>query len=276
MVPLELQPKDDHPELRDDFKHPDLPKYATDSRPRIVALLLGMVEEWKRRDRPAGSRSFGGFEGLVRIAGGVLELFGFRQYLTNRTAWLGGADDDGQDERAFVDAWAALPDPGRPRTPGDLLEVARPLELFAWVLSRPPAGQVALFGRKILKKLVDRPVGVWIIRRTESGNASLYRLERGVPDRTEESEDSEVRSSSHTREDGWSDGAAQSGREPEGHPVPPRPPASASTARTPVDAAQQQDLDEPDLRFDDSEALEGETPGDGGTGLDPDLDGDEP
>lgn len=272
VVPLELQPKDDKPELRTDFKHPDLPKYATDSRPRIVALLLGMVEEWKRRDRPPGSRSFGGFEGLVRIAGGVLELFGFQQYLTNRIAWLGGADDDGQDERAFVDAWAASPEPGRSRTPGDLLEVARPLDLFAWVLARPPAGQVALFGRKILKKLVDRPVGPWIIRRTESGNASLYRLERGIPDPAEESEDSEVHSSSHAREEDGPEGPAQRGWEPKGPPVPPKPPESGSTART-VGGAAQQPPDEPELRFNDDE---GETPPHGDRSLDPDVAGDEP
>jgi Bifunctional DNA primase/polymerase, N-terminal len=61
-VPIVLQPCDDAPERRSDFRHRDLRAYVREKRRTVLECLLGMIANWEETGQPAGEVRLGGFE----------------------------------------------------------------------------------------------------------------------------------------------------------------------------------------------------------------------
>lgn len=184
-VPIVLQPKDEHPELRpaDDYRHAEPFAYALERRRQILEALIGIVEAWKAAGRPPPPSHvrMGGFERWLEAVCGALWHAGGTQTLANYAAWCACADDESADADVLIDAWAVRHG-DQPITATQILELVRAAGVFRDVLARPTeAGQLVALARKVLTPLTDRPVRGWIVRRTPSGSASTYHLARANP-----------------------------------------------------------------------------------------------
>lgn len=178
MVPILLQPADDHPENRTDFVHPDVWQYAMEQRPLVLSCLMGMVETWKAAGRPRGSKPMGGFDEWAAAVGGIMEVFGYTKWLGNADTWRKEADPRSGDLRALVDEWKRSIQ--GTATAADLLKIAIRLELFPDVLrdvtDNPTKGQQTAFGMRVLARNVNVPVGEWIIKRSDLTRPATYYL----------------------------------------------------------------------------------------------------
>jgi hypothetical protein len=178
VVPVHLQPKDDHPEDRpaEDFRHADLRPYIRSVRRQVLAVLLGMVEVWKAAGRPLpeGTTPLGGFEEWARVVGGILQANGFRRWMANARAWRKVADLAGGELEGLVDLWAQRFG-DHPVKPKHLLRLAAEGELFE-DLRRSRDGGLNRLGR-LLKKSNNRPVGGHVVKLLTSGNNTSYYLQ---------------------------------------------------------------------------------------------------
>lgn len=179
-VPIVLAPKSDHPEMRDDFQHPDALAYAALRRPKVLGALLGMVDAWKAAGRPNMALRMGGFERWAAVVVSILRHAGATEVLANYRDWCRAANDQQADIEALVEAWAAKHGT-EPIPPGKILDLVESTGTFMSVLAKPtrPA-QLSSLGKIVLTPLVDRPVKNWIVRFAASGNNRLYRLEGGL------------------------------------------------------------------------------------------------
>ncbi|HET6441475.1 MAG TPA: bifunctional DNA primase/polymerase [Phycisphaerae bacterium] len=179
-VPILLEPRISHPELRDDFHHRDLRAHVQNRRRDILAALLGMVETWKANNRPGVRLRMGGFEAWSETVGGIMHSCGFNRWRENSFAWTCSADPDGQEVATFVGAWAEAHG-SRLVTASELTRTALDADLFGADLDkRNERGQATAMGAK-LRRMANRPVGEWIVRRVESAGSrpAQYYLEGG-------------------------------------------------------------------------------------------------
>jgi hypothetical protein len=184
-VPIVLQPKDDHPELRppEDYKHPESPAMSPERRRAVLEALLGIVEAWKAAacPLPPSHARIGGFERWSDAVCGTLFHAGGTQVLGNYREWCRCADDAHADAEALIDAWATRHETASV-TASQVLDLVMAAGVFRDVLSRPtPQGQLMALTRRVLIPLTDQPVHGWIVRRDASGSNGTYRLERSVP-----------------------------------------------------------------------------------------------
>ncbi len=184
-VPIVMQPKDGHPELRkpDDYQHPDPVRYALERRRRVLEACLGMVEAWLAAGRPAPPRSayLGGFERWSEAVCGVLWFAGATQVLGNYASWCACADDDSADADKLIELWAVRTGTAA-LTPKQILQLVKDADVYRDVQAKPTEqGQLVSLARKVLTPLTDRPVRGWIVRRMESGSSSSYCLVKACP-----------------------------------------------------------------------------------------------
>lgn len=177
-IPIKLQPQDDHPEDRVDFQHPDLSAYIDSVRPHVMACLVGAIELWRDAGRPSPSLTpLGGFESWAHAVGGALALIGFTGWRTNEKLWRRRADPTGEDRKALVVAWFARYGRG-PASAADLAVMARDGGLFPHCFtSTSDRAHQTSFSAKVLRKIIDQPIGDYVVRCDLAGTHSSYRLE---------------------------------------------------------------------------------------------------
>jgi hypothetical protein len=176
-VPIALQPKDEHPEERDDFKHPDIRGYARQRRRAVLEALLGIVIAWRDAGRPASPHMIrmGGFEEWVRVVGGVLALAGASTWMTNFSSWIRAGDEFAADAAVLVEHWLKVHGAAEV-TAANILAMARQLEVFPRVFVGVETGTAIRLARQVLNPLESRPVGGRLVKRRAHGNASRYWL----------------------------------------------------------------------------------------------------
>jgi len=170
IVPIWLEPHTSRPESRTDFVHPDIHDYARRARRVLVATLLGMTEAWIARGAPKGSVRLGGFESWASTIGGIMESAGADGWLANRDEWASGADEWGEHVQSLVEGWAeTLPEVA---SAAHLLALAERLDLFPDIMARPAGkGRETAFGMKVMRRLIDRPVCGYKIRKADMRGA---------------------------------------------------------------------------------------------------------
>jgi hypothetical protein len=116
-VPIKIVPLTDHPELRDEWKHPEQEQWITSHRADLLWALAVLVQRWIAKGRPgwagrpktesaAAIRPIGNYEAWCRIVGGILTSAGYSDFLENRSEVLSAADQDtGIWEVFFADWW---------------------------------------------------------------------------------------------------------------------------------------------------------------------------
>jgi len=176
-VPIQLQPNTPEPEARQDFLYPNLRAHIRTSRPRILAVLLGMIENWLEQGRPPHKNRLGGFEAWSETIGGILHANCFNRWRTNEADWRKSANPSAQEWEAFVEAWWDRHGP-TPASVLDLMRIAEDHNCFPDTLNRKTErGRVTAFGT-LLRRRVDTPIGEMLIRRHGYGTHSTYFLER--------------------------------------------------------------------------------------------------
>jgi hypothetical protein len=181
-VPIGLQPKDDRPEERNDFAHPNVREYARRRRRLVYAALLRLVQDWLRAGSPPPPSGvcMGGFEDFVRVIGGILHFAGATAWLTNYRAWVRSGDEFGADAAVLLDRWwNEYGD--REVTASAILGMVQELGVFPAVTGGPPQGAAVRLARQVLGPLEDRPVAIRRVRRRPFGNASRYWLTAVAP-----------------------------------------------------------------------------------------------
>ena len=172
-VPIRLESDVDQPELRTNFRHPDISQHAIEQRRLVLECLVGAVLNWLDARQPRGTVPMGGFDRWAYVVGGVLQNAGFSEWLGNATTWRDATDDYSADLHTFVESWMRFP---AYSTPAELVVVARDAGVFPKALDRPTErGQQTAIG-SILKKALGRVVCGYRIGSTSSGNARHYHL----------------------------------------------------------------------------------------------------
>lgn len=176
-VPIAFDPTDDHPELRTAYVHEDCYAWGLDCRRKILETILGAVEAWKAAGRPPPAQRMGGFERWCFAVLGPLGHVGATAALANYRDWCAVANDSDLETRCLIDAWARVHQT-TDITASQVLELVEQNDIFHAVLAKQSkAAQRSALAKIVLARIVDRPVGNWIVRRTSSGTNRLYHLQ---------------------------------------------------------------------------------------------------
>ncbi len=180
VVPVDLDPRMEHPEDRGGFRHPDLLAYVRRERPRLVVAALTILRAYCEAGKPSHGEAKGSYEDWDRLVRGAI-------------VWAGGVDplegvarvrDRGDVER---DQLRALHVAWRDALGDASVTVSRVLEaagssgalhdaLQAYGRGDKPVTAVLLGSR--LTKLRGRIVGEWILidEGTAHGGSRLWRV----------------------------------------------------------------------------------------------------
>lgn len=176
-IPVVLQPKTDQPEARTDFRHPDLREYVREVRRDVLSSLLSMIVAWKNGERILHPEAMGGFERWSQVVGGVLITGGFGHWMDNARAWRISANPEAEELRLFVNEWAEKYGESHV-LPSVLLALAEGLGLFNHALrAASEKARQSAFGKQVLARHLDSPVGLWFIRMHHQGNQKFFYLE---------------------------------------------------------------------------------------------------
>jgi len=133
VVPSRLVPDVEHPEHRNDFRHPDLEEWVRGHRGELLAAVLTIWRNWIAKGRPEAAAGMGSFERWARTVGGALQAAGIGGFRSNTSGWLSDSDDDDgwgnhlADLRGrFGDGWFTVAD------------AAAAVEAVITPLKRPP------------------------------------------------------------------------------------------------------------------------------------------
>ena len=173
-VPIILQPHDDQPELRSNFKHPQLLRYAISSRRRVLESMIGFVKQWIERGRPAGTLRMGGFEAWAGAIGGILED---TLWMTNWRPWLRDGDPVSQELQVLVGAWYDNYKNAEVSSK-ELMHIVEENDLFGPQLksAKSEHGKITLFGM-MMNRYSNVPCGDFIILRDRTREGIKFHLE---------------------------------------------------------------------------------------------------
>lgn len=184
-IPIRLEPKEQRPEQRSEFAHPNLAEYVAEQREQIMSALIGAVILWIRAGRPACPGTLGSFANWHRIVGGVMHHLGFTQWLANAQEWRTATDDFAADLEQLAIIWAtALP---TETTSSNLMETAKVNELFGWIFAKPDKAHATSFGMSVMRRAEGRVIEVpfddgsrvaYRITATSNGSNKRYQLVR--------------------------------------------------------------------------------------------------
>jgi hypothetical protein len=194
VVPIRLDAGLEHPEDRTGFRH-RLPSWAFEHRAELVTACLSIAKAWLEAGRPAAAVPFGTYESWVAVVGGIVQLAGFPDFLTNRRKRADAADAESAEWAALCAAWWERWR-ARPIGATDLLDLATERKLLLSLYAeRSRLSALQRMGRALASKR-DAVVAGWAIR--DAGpdsrtNNATYRLEphdggRGTEQTTETTE----------------------------------------------------------------------------------------
>jgi hypothetical protein len=161
-----------------DFVHRDLFAYLEAARPKALGCLLGMVENWRSAGCvPLDELPFGGFEAWAATIGGIMWTAGLTQWRRSTATWRSTADVEGEDLRAFVEAWAGKGELGVTWKTSELFSLAEDLEIFQiFRVGKSREACEIKFGIRVLAQYADRPVNGYKIMRYPGAKRGIWLL----------------------------------------------------------------------------------------------------
>ena len=103
-----LDPKQEFPEKRQDFKHPRLLPWVKQQRPRLVVAALTILQSYQRSDARAAVSNFGSFEGWSDLVRSSLIWLGMADPVESQRALLSEAEPDREAHIDLLCAWFDL------------------------------------------------------------------------------------------------------------------------------------------------------------------------
>ena len=104
-IRIRIEPAEERPWQRDNFKHSPLKEWVRAHRPELVWAVLVLVQVWQAAGCPPGTRTLGSFEQWSAVVGGILGTAGIHGFLENADELYEAADLDGQEWRVFAETW---------------------------------------------------------------------------------------------------------------------------------------------------------------------------
>ena len=104
-VRIRLDARQERPEDRDDWRHPDLLRWAAENRAHLVRAALTLARAWVVAGKPSGKRRLGSYEAWSDVTGGVLTVAGIPGFLDNLDQLRANARDEGSEFGVFLQAW---------------------------------------------------------------------------------------------------------------------------------------------------------------------------
>lgn len=182
-VTIRLDTKMARPELRTDFRHPDIKAYTARNREKILLAMICLVENWKAKGRPSPAKipPFGSFEKWRGVVGGILEAAGIDGLLGNATDAAEAADTRTSAIREIISAWVEhrTGSDGNPRP-------MKPAEILSLVEERMIDGpfkrdaqRIGYFLRDCLGQIHEDHKGrLWRIGKRSVSGSNTYELDR--------------------------------------------------------------------------------------------------
>ena len=132
VVPIRLEPGEERPEERSDFKHTPLLPWVRDHRAQLVSACLSLIKAWIDAGRPSGAKTLGSFERWASVLGGILENAGVEGFLRGRETLHATADYETEEWKALCAHWWTAHE-RNPVTAKDLLALAKQHTLVLWL-----------------------------------------------------------------------------------------------------------------------------------------------
>jgi hypothetical protein len=110
-----------------------------------------------------------------------MEYAGFREWGGNLREWQRAADPEGEDARAFEEAWWAKYRTDRV-APSELANLANEIRVFQSVLAKGGTERAVItaFSMRVLGRFLNTPIGESVVRVAPGRHGKMYYLERGV------------------------------------------------------------------------------------------------
>ena len=172
------------PWLRDmqDFKHPQLIKWVSESRGKILAAILTIARAWviAGRPRPQNMPTVGGFEGWCEVVGGILQFVGMKGFLGNLHKMYDEVDTETPQWESFLYAWHDLTN--EPQTAVQLAEELRKNDEFRATLPDVVADtEKRNFARRLGNALAKKrgiryPCGLSVVKAGEAKRSAMWKV----------------------------------------------------------------------------------------------------
>jgi len=178
VVSIRIDPGLEKPELRSDFRHPNLREWAKKNRLKLMHSVLLILRAWVAAGKPMGKARLGSYEEWASLMGGILSVVGIPGFLSDRERQYDNSVNESSDWHEFCQCWwKEFAD--KPSTSRDLLSLALKHQLLLDIWSdRSERSAQTRFGIA-LRKSLDRLFGDYkVISYGKDGHTKvpLYRL----------------------------------------------------------------------------------------------------
>ena len=181
IIPIDIDPKMEHPEDRAGYRYPDLKAHVAAERPRLVVAALTLLRAYVVAGMPKHPHSAkGSFEAWDRLVRGAIIWAGGADPARGAERLREAGDIDLERLRALIGAWRCLPE--REVTTFELLERAKMspelrAAIDAYAMRGEPMDTTRLSMK--LNQLCGRPCDGFRIQRggTAHGGARKWRLD---------------------------------------------------------------------------------------------------
>lgn len=170
---VRLVPRQSRPELRQNFRIPDIDAHTRSERRNYLSMLIGLVEE--ARDRgylvDPNIKGHGSFEAWAKAMRGILRVIdGEHELMGNYAALIEALDKDGEEKLSFVEAWwdakkviSEVPVRRTHRVVStQLTQIAKDHEMLTWMFQKNEASALQRM-RSFMVDLMDAPIGRYFV-----------------------------------------------------------------------------------------------------------------
>ena len=105
VIPIRLEPVEERPEERSEFKHTPLLAWAHQHRSELVSACLSLVRAWIAAGKPKGKTTLGSFEAWAEVLGGILTHAEVKGFLEGREHLHVESVSETAEWRALYDRW---------------------------------------------------------------------------------------------------------------------------------------------------------------------------
>jgi len=106
-VPIHLDARMEHPEDRQNFRHPDIRQFVKEHRSQLVKAAITIVRAWQAAGQPRGTTTLGMFESWAQVMGGILDVAAVPRFLGNLNDIRSHLDVYAANWIEFIGRWAA-------------------------------------------------------------------------------------------------------------------------------------------------------------------------
>ena len=175
---IRLDAKVARPWQGQEFRHPNLRKWAVEHQNELVWSILTLIQAWVVAGKPAGDYDLGQYESWAAVMGGTFDVIKLAGFLHNLDGLYEVADEETAQWEGFVSEWWASFS-NRPVGISQLFDIADDNDHLITVRGfGNPQSQKTKLGRAV-SQMHERHLGGYIVKKVPHngrGGTALYRL----------------------------------------------------------------------------------------------------